>query len=203
MSGTASPQNAVPAGQLSALRVPRTVTLVGLMGAGKSAIGRKLAQRLGLPFVDADTEIEQAAGCSIDEIFDRFGEAAFRQGERRVMDRLLDGPMCVLATGGGAFMDPDIRAKIKRRTISVWLYAELDVLLRRVSRRNNRPLLKRGEPREVLERLMAERYPVYAEADIRIDSDDAPSDATADRLERALAAHIEANGIGPLSETGQ
>ena len=164
------------------------------MGAGKSAIGRKLAQRLGLPFVDADAEIEQAAGCSIDEIFERYGEVAFRQGERRVMHRLLDGPMCVLATGGGAFMDPEIRAKIKERTISVWLHAEIDVLLRRVSRRNNRPLLKRGDPREVLERLIDERYPIYAQADIRIDSDDAPSDATADRLERSLAEFL--NGVG-------
>jgi shikimate kinase len=187
-------------GPVSPVRVPRTVTLVGLMGAGKSAIGRKLAQRLGLPFVDADAEVEQAAGCSIDEIFDRYGEAAFRQGERRVMTRLLEGPICVLATGGGAFMDPEIRAKIKERTISVWLHAELEVLLRRVSRRNNRPLLKRGEPREVLERLIGERYPVYAEADIRIDSDDAPSDATADRLERSLAGFLEAKRSNGASQ---
>ncbi len=196
MSGVAPVSNGAAPGAGASLRVSRTITLVGLMGAGKSAIGRKLAQRLNLPFVDADSEIEQAAGCSIDEIFDRYGETAFRQGERRVMDRLLDGPVCVLATGGGAFMDPEIRAKIKERTISVWLYADLDVLVRRVSRRNNRPLLKRGEPREVLERLIGERYPIYAEADIRIDSDDAPSDATADRLERSLAGFLEAGRAG-------
>lgn len=163
------------------------------MGAGKSAIGRRLAQRLNLPFIDADTEIEQAAGCSIDEIFDRFGEAAFREGERRVMNRLLEGPVCVLATGGGAYMDPEIRGKMKFTTISVWLYAEHDVLLRRVSRRNNRPLLKRGEPGEVLSRLIAERYPVYAQADVRIDSDDAPAEVTVDRLERSLADFLDAH----------
>lgn len=173
------------------------------MGAGKSAIGRRLAQRLGLPFIDADTEVEQAAGCSIDEIFDRYGEAAFREGERRVMNRLLEGPMCVLATGGGAYMDPEIRSKMKLRTISVWLHAEHDVLLRRVSRRNNRPLLKRGDPGEVLAKLIAERYPVYAQADLRIDSDDAPSEATVERLERALADFIEANPNPPLAAAGE
>ncbi|HEX2115672.1 MAG TPA: shikimate kinase, partial [Alphaproteobacteria bacterium] len=123
-------------------RVERTIVMVGLMGAGKTSIGRRLAQRLGLAFVDADHEIEQAAGCTIEEIFERYGEAAFRDGERRIIQRLLERPPHVLATGGGAFMDPETRARIKEAGISVWLKADLDVLVRRVSRRNNRPLLK-------------------------------------------------------------
>ncbi|HYM33684.1 MAG TPA: shikimate kinase [Candidatus Cybelea sp.] len=166
----------------------RSVVLVGLMGAGKTSIGRRLAQRIGLPFVDADSEIEAAAGCTIEEIFARHGEAAFRDGERRVMFRLLDGPPLVLATGGGAFMDPGTRAKIQERGTSVWLKAELDVLLRRCLRRTNRPLLKQGEPREVLQKLMSERYPVYAEADITVDSGDGPH-------EQVISAIIERLGL--------
>ncbi|HEX6841613.1 MAG TPA: shikimate kinase, partial [Stellaceae bacterium] len=132
------------------LRVTRTVALVGLMGAGKSSIGRRLAQRLGLPFVDADSEIEAAAGSTIEEIFQRHGEAAFRDGERRVIARLLESPTHVLATGGGAFMDPSTRALLRARTISIWLRADIELMLARVGRRGNRPLLKRGEPRAVL-----------------------------------------------------
>ena len=157
-----------------ALTFDRSVVLIGLMGAGKSTVGRRLAERLAMPFVDADSEIEAAAGCTIPEIFARHGEAAFRDGERRVILRLLDGPPHVLATGGGAFMNPDVRAKIKATAISIWLRAELDVLVRRCARRGNRPLLQQGDPRSVLEKLMAERYPVYAEADIVVDSDDNP-----------------------------
>src|SRR6201995_5424803 len=126
---------------------PKTIALVGLMGAGKSSIGRRLAQTLALPFVDADTEIESAAGASIDEIFARDGEAVFRNGERRVIARLLDGPAQVLATGGGAFMEPTTRGLIREHAISIWLRADLETLLVRVSRRNNRPLLKTGDPR--------------------------------------------------------
>jgi shikimate kinase len=174
------------------LRVPRTVVLVGLMGAGKSSIGRRLAQRLGLPFVDADSEIEAAAGSTIEEIFAHHGEAAFRDGERRVIARLLQGPTQVLATGGGAFMDPSTRALIRDRAISLWLRAELPVLLARVGRRGNRPLLKAGEPRAVLERLIAERYPVYAEADITVDTLDGPPETTLERVLAALAAHCAA-----------
>jgi len=167
----------------------RSIVLVGLMGAGKSSIGRRLAQRLGLDFVDADHEIERAAGCTIEEIFARFGEPAFRDGERRVIGRLLeDRAPIVLATGGGAFMDQETRARIREHGISVWLRAELDVLLRRVSRRSNRPLLKQGDPREVLERLIAVRHPVYAEADLVVDSDDSPAESTVDRVIAALAA---------------
>jgi shikimate kinase len=173
-------------------RVPRTVVLVGLMGAGKSSIGRRLAQRLGLPFIDADTEIEAAAGASIEEIFAQHGEAAFRDGERRVIARLLHGPTQVLATGGGAFMDPSTRALIRDRAVSLWLRAELAVLLARVGRRGNRPLLKAGDPRAVLERLIAERHPVYAEADITVDTLDGPPEATLERVLAALAAYCAA-----------
>ncbi|WP_456243238.1 shikimate kinase [Zavarzinia marina] len=169
-------------------RLARTVVLVGLMGAGKSSIGKRLAQRLHVPFVDADTEIEQAAGCTIDEIFERHGETAFRDGERRVIARLLTGsPPHVLATGGGAFMDPETRARIKATAVSIWLRADLDVLLRRVKKRNNRPLLKKGDPREILERLIATRYPVYAEADLVVDSLDGPHDQVVDAILTLIA----------------
>lgn len=167
-----------PADTRTAWQPDRPIVLVGLMGAGKSSIGRRLAQRLDLPFIDADKEIETAAGCTIEEIFERFGEAAFRDGERRVILRLLDQPPHVLATGGGAFMDPVVRARVREVGISLWLHADIELLLKRVSRRNNRPLLKAGDPRAVLERLIGQRYPVYAEADIRIDSADAPPEQT-------------------------
>lgn len=170
------------------LRVPRTIVLVGLMGAGKSAIGRRLAARLNLPFVDADREIESAAGCTIEDIFARYGEPAFRAGERRVILRLLAEPVHVLATGGGAFIDAEIRAAVKAHGLSVWLRADLELLLRRVSRRTDRPLLKRGEPREILERLMAARYPVYAEADMVVDSVDGPPDTMVDAVIAALGS---------------
>jgi shikimate kinase len=166
----------------------RTIVLVGLMGAGKTKIGRRLAARLSLPFFDSDNEIEAAAGESIPEIFRNRGEAVFRDGERRVIARLLSQPVHVLATGGGAFMDPATRAIIARRGISVWLRAELDVLLARVSRRNNRPLLQEREPRAVLAELIEQRYPVYAEADLTIDSGDGAPDQTVIRAIAALAA---------------
>jgi len=172
-------------------RATRTIALVGLMGAGKSSIGRRLGQRLGLPFVDADAEIETAAGATIEEIFQRHGEQAFRDGERRVIARLLDNAPHVLATGGGAFMDPSTRTLIRARAISVWLRADLALLLSRVARRNNRPLLKNGDPRAILEKLIAERHPVYAEADITVDSVDGPPEATVERVLAALAAYDE------------
>jgi shikimate kinase len=170
--------------------LPRTVALVGLMGAGKSSIGRRLAQRLRVPFVDADSEIEQAAGATVEEIFERHGEAAFRDGERRVIGRLLEGPVHVMATGGGAFIDPATRAAMREHAISIWLKAEVDLLLPRVLRRNNRPLLKAGEPRAVLERLMVERYPIYAEADLTVDALDGPPEATLERVLAELARHL-------------
>ena len=172
------------------LKVPRTIVLIGLMGAGKSCIGRRLAALLGLNFVDADTEIERAAGCTIDEIFERHGEAAFRDGERRVIQRLLGQAVQVLATGGGSFMDPGTRAAIQEQAVSVWLRADLDLLLKRTGRRNNRPLLKRGDPRAILERLMAERYPVYAEADIVVDSVDGPPEVTVERMHAAVESYL-------------
>ena len=177
------------AGATTADFVPnRTVVLVGLMGAGKTNIGRRLAARLDLPFFDSDCEIEAAAGETIEEIFRNRGEAVFRDGERRVIARLLDQPTHVLATGGGAFMDPATRAIIACRGVSVWLRADIEVLLARVSRRSNRPLLKEGNPRAVLTELIDRRYPVYAEADITIDSGDGPPDLTATRTIAALAA---------------
>lgn len=176
--------------------IRRTLVLVGLMGAGKSCIGRRLATRLGLPFVDADREIEDAAGCSISEIFQRHGEQAFRDGERRVILRLLEGPVCVLATGGGAFMDPRTREAVRAHGISIWLRADLDLLARRVLRRNDRPLLQVDDPRRKLEELMALRYPVYAEADITVDSQDGPPDATLERVMTALAAYLAEDGAG-------
>jgi shikimate kinase len=190
--GGATDMQAVPA----AGRIDRTIVMVGLMGAGKTSIGRRLAQRLGLPFVDADHEIESAAGCTIEEIFERYGEAAFRDGERKIIQRLLEQPPHVLATGGGAFIDPETRASIKAAGISVWLKAYLDVLTRRDSRRSNRPLLKRGEPREILAMLMEQRYPVYAEADICIDSLDAPAEMTVERVMEAIDHHRRAQGGG-------
>jgi shikimate kinase len=178
---------------------PRTIALVGLMGAGKSSIGRRLAQALALPFRDADAEIEAAAGASIEEIFARDGEAVFRNGERRVIARLLDGPAQILATGGGAFMDPETRNLIRQRAISVWLRADLETLLVRVGRRNNRPLLKNGDPRTVLTRLINERYPIYAEADITVDTVDGPPEATLAKVIEALDHFLAPAqvGVGP------
>ena len=165
-----------------------TIALIGLMGAGKSTIGRRLAAFLEVPFIDADAEIEAAAGCSIDDIFASRGEAEFRAGERRVITRLLDGPPHVLATGGGAFLDPGTRARIAAKSVSVWLRADLDILISRCRRRAHRPLLKGGDPRKILAELMAKRYPVYAEADITVDSVDGPHDAVVAKIIDALVA---------------
>ncbi|OYQ35812.1 shikimate kinase [Niveispirillum lacus] len=171
---------------VTVLPIPKTLVLIGLMGAGKTSIGKRLAAKLGLPFVDADHEIERAAGCTIQEIFDRFGEAGFRDGERRVIARLLDQPVQVLSTGGGAFMDEATREVIRERGISIWLRADLDLLVHRTARRDHRPLLRQGDPRAVLARLMDLRYPVYAQADLTVDSDDSPPDVTTDRVIAAL-----------------
>jgi shikimate kinase/3-dehydroquinate synthase len=166
----------------------RSIVLVGLMGAGKTSIGRRLAARLGLPFRDADSEIELAAGCSIPELFERFGEAEFRAGERRVIRRLLAGDPLVLATGGGAYMDAETRASIRHDAVSVWLRASLPTLTRRVAGRTNRPLLNGQDPGEVLARLMAARHPVYAEADVIVDCADEHPDTTTAQVADALAA---------------
>ena len=177
-------------------RPRKSIVLVGLMGSGKSAVGRRLARRLAIPFVDADEEIVAAAGCSINDIFERYGEAAFRDGERKVIARLLDDEPQVLAAGGGAFMDPETRARIADTAISVWLRAGLDTLVARPRKRDHRPLLNRGDPREVLDRLMQERYPVYAQADLIVDSREESAEATADAVVEALSALLtpEAGG---------
>jgi shikimate kinase len=166
----------------------RTIVLVGLMGAGKSKVGRRLALRLGLPFSDSDPEIEAAAGETIEEIFANRGEQVFRDGERRVIARLLAQPVHVLATGGGAFMDPMTRSLIGRRGVSLWLRADLDTLVARVLRRNDRPLLKRGNPREILAELIERRHPIYAEADLTVDSGAGSPEVTVNRVIAALAA---------------
>ncbi|WP_374372262.1 shikimate kinase [Dongia sp.] len=167
--------------------IDRPIVLVGLMGAGKSCIGKRLASHLGLTFVDADREIEIAAGgCSIPDIFAMHGEEAFRDGERRVIQRLLGNPVHVLATGGGAFVDPGTRALVKERGLSIWIRADLDLLVKRVSRRNNRPLLQNVDPRAKLAELMALRDPFYAEADITVESADGPPEATLGRVMEAL-----------------
>lgn len=171
-----------------ALAAARPITLVGLMGAGKTTVGRRLAMQLRLPFVDADAEIEIASGLSIAEIFERFGEAHFRDGERRVIARLIDGEPKVIATGGGAFIQPDTRKLILDRTVAVWLDADIPTLVERVRRRNTRPLLKDRDPGEVLTELAAIRNPIYAEAPIRISSKATPHSETVAAIIAALAA---------------
>jgi shikimate kinase len=166
----------------------RPIVLVGLMGAGKTNIGRRLGARLNLPFFDSDHEIEAAAGETIEEIFANRGEQTFRDGERRVIVRLLAQPVHVLGTGGGAFMDPVTRAAIARRGLSVWLRADLDVLVARVSRRSNRPLLKQGDHRAILAKLIEQRYPVYGEADVTVDSSEGPPELTVTRTIAAIAS---------------
>ncbi len=177
-----------------ALRLPdalagRSIVLVGLMGAGKTSIGRRLAARLGLPFRDADAEIEAAAGCTIPELFSRYGEQAFRDGERRVIRRLLAGDPLVLAFGGGAFVDPDTRAVVREEAVSVWLRCTLPMLLRRVAGRSHRPMLHGGDPAEIMQRLMNQRYPLYAEADVIIDCTDEPAETTTTQVMDGLLAY--------------
>jgi shikimate kinase len=183
--------------QALAQRLNKTIVLVGLMGAGKSCVGKRLAACLGLPFVDADREIEAAAGgCSISDIFAIHGEKVFRDGERRVIQRLLGNPMHVLATGGGAFIDPSTRALVKDKALSVWLKAELDQLLKRIGRRNDRPLLQNVDPRAKLAELIDVRYPVYAEADLTVESADGPPDVTVQRVLRAIEVELAGESSG-------
>ena len=170
---------------------PRSIVLIGMMGVGKSSIGRRLGARLGIPFVDADAEIEKAAGMSIADIFARHGEVAFRSGESRVIARLLDGGPQVLATGGGAVMNPDTRALIKEKGVSVWLSAELDLLMRRISKRKGeRPMLHTADPAATLRQLMAEREPIYAQADLTVQSREVPHDAVVAEILGALTAFL-------------
>jgi shikimate kinase len=162
------------------------IVLVGLMGAGKSTVGRRLATRMHLPFVDADHEIETAAGMSISEIFDRFGEEHFRDGERRVIARLMDGKTKVIATGGGAFVNPETRATILQSSLAVWLDAQPGVLAERVARRDTRPLLRGKDPKVVLSELAAVRNPFYAEAHLRVPSNHAPHEVTVNAILKAI-----------------
>ena len=167
-------------------RLQRTIALVGLMGVGKSTVGRKLAESLGATFVDSDEEIEKAAGLSVQEIFERHGEPEFRRGERRVIERLLAGPPIILATGGGAYIDPTTRALMKEKATTVWLRADLDLIWKRVNRRDTRPLLKRENPKQVLAELNEARAPIYAEADIVVDSGDSPASEAAKAIREKL-----------------
>ncbi|MPZ39013.1 MAG: shikimate kinase [Rhizobiales bacterium] len=194
-SNPASPQpvahhsdgNAVETAILNALGA-RSVVLVGMMGAGKSSIGRRLATRLAIPFVDADAEIEKAAGMSIPDIFATRGEPDFRAGEARVIARLLDGGPQVLATGGGAFMNSDTRAAISAKGVSVWLNADLDTLMRRIKRRHDRPLLHTDDPAETLRQLIDARYPIYGLADFTVQSREVPHDKIVDEIVAMLGA---------------
>jgi len=198
MSDVVTPNGATA---LAAALGSRSVVLVGMMGAGKSSIGRRLAGRMEIPFVDADIEIEKAAGMSIAEIFAAHGEAYFRAGEGRVIVRLLDGGPQVLATGGGAFMNPETRATIRAKGISVWLRATLEVLNRRIKRRGDRPLLKDSDPVETLKRLIDQRYPVYAEADLTVESREVPHETIVDEILAGLHSHFQPRD-NPNSDAG-
>jgi shikimate kinase len=175
----------------------RSVVLIGMMGAGKSSVGRRVALRLGIPFVDADTEIEKAAGMSISDIFAIRGEGEFRAGEARVILRLLEGGPQVLATGGGAFINPDTRAAIAAKGISIWLKAEPDVLMKRIKRRQDRPLLHTADPAATLRKLLEEREPVYALADLTVQSREVTHDRIVDEIVGAIAGRIGAPGAVP------
>lgn len=181
----------------------KTLVLVGMMGAGKTSVGRRLAGVLNVPFRDADAEIEAAAGCTVAQIFERFGEPEFRAGERRVILRLLQEPPHILATGGGAFMDEETRARIKESAISIWLKADADLLAERVARKETRPLLRNGDVRATLARLLKEREPFYAEADYTVESDGGPHEQTIKRIlnvleerEAAIEAAATAGAFG-------
>lgn len=178
----------------------RSVVFIGLMGAGKTAIGRKVAATLGLPFLDSDQEIEAVSRMSVPELFERYGEPEFRALEQRVIARLLDHGPQVLSTGGGAFMNAQTRDLVARSGVSVWLKAEIDVLMERVSKKQNRPLLKNPDPRGVMERLMAERYPVYGLADVTVSTRDEKKEVIAAEVVAALLTHLTAVPAAGVSE---
>src|SRR6476659_11296789 len=192
MPETATPASASasPEAEITTALGTRSIVLVGMMGAGKSTIGRRLSARLRLPFLDADTEIEAAAGMSIPDIFEAHGEPHFRDGEARVIARLLDGGPVVLATGGGAFMREETRSRIAAKAISIWLRADHDVIMRRVRRRADRPLLQTADPEGTVTRLLTEREPVYGHADLTIASRDVPHDKIVDETIETLRAHL-------------
>jgi shikimate kinase len=177
----------------------RSVVLVGMMGAGKSTIGRRLSARLHLPFLDADTEIEAAAGMSIPDIFETHGEPHFRDGEARVIARLLDGGPAVIATGGGAFMREETRSRIRDKAVSIWLRADADIIMKRVKRRADRPLLQTVDPAATVGRLIEEREPVYRQADLTIWSRDVPHEKIVDECLDALHGWLGGDGTGPTT----
>lgn len=178
----------------------RSIVFVGLMGAGKTAIGRKVAAELGIPFVDSDSEIETASRMTIAELFERYGEPEFRALEQRVIQRVLESGPQVLSTGGGAFMNAQSRRLIAALGVSVWLRAELDVLFARVAKKQNRPLLKTPDPRGTLERLMADRYPIYAEAGVTVETRDERKDVIVEEVLSALADHLEATPVAQAAQ---
>lgn len=190
MSDVALPAPASPEADILSALGPRSIVLVGMMGVGKSTIGRRLAARLRLPFVDADTEIETAAGMTIPEIFEQHGEQQFRDGEVRVIARLLDGGPRVVATGGGAFMREETRRRIAARAVSIWLKADSDIIMRRVRRRADRPLLQTADPEATVNRLLSEREPIYRSADLTISSRDIPHERIVEECVEALHAHL-------------
>jgi shikimate kinase len=191
-----TPRNAEEAAIVRALGT-RVLVLIGMMGAGKSSIGRRIAGRLNLPFVDADVEIEAAhAGLTIPEIFTRYGEPYFRDGEVRVIARLLEGGPSVLATGGGAFLREETQQRIRAKGVSMWLRADPDVIMRRVKRRGDRPLLQTDDPAATIQRLVDERYPIYAKADITVLSRDVPHERIVEECLQMLGAHLRDNGDG-------
>ena len=177
-------------------RLDRPIILVGLMGVGKSTVGQRLAERLGLPFIDSDAEIEDAAGYPAAEVFERFGEASFRDGERRLVARLVDGEVRIIATGGGAFIDPRTRELLNRRSITVWLDVPVDILSERTGRRDTRPLLRNSDPRATLTRLAEERRPFYAEAHIHILGGTGPHAEVVDSIIAALGAYLDRESAG-------
>lgn len=172
-------------------RLDRPIVLVGLMGVGKSTVGRRLARRLGLPFVDSDSEIEGAAGLSAAEVFERYGEQDFRDGERRLVARLIEGEVRVIATGGGAYVDPHTRELLNSRAITIWLDAPIEVLAERTARRDTRPLLRTADPKRTLERLSEERRPSYAEAHIHVRSGDGAHKDVVDSILRELETYLD------------
>ncbi|MBI3435467.1 MAG: shikimate kinase [Proteobacteria bacterium] len=206
MNDPRTPDGAAPDGadaQLTRALGARAIVLVGMMGAGKSSVGKRLATRLGLPFVDADGEIELAARMSIADIFSTHGEAYFRTGEARVIARLLEGGAQVLATGGGAYMNAATRAAIAARAVSIWLKADLEVLMRRIRRRTDRPLLHTADPEATLRELMAARHPVYAHADLTIDSRDVAHEAVVEDIMTGLWAHLGLEALPVRQEERQ
>src|ERR1700731_3411360 len=203
------PETALPAGtsasqeaEITAALGTRSIVLVGMMGAGKSTVGRRLAARLRLPFLDADTEIEAAAGMSIPDIFETHGEPDFRDGEARVIARLLDGGPAVIATGGGAFMREETRSRIRDKAVSIWLKADADIIMRRVKRRADRPLLQTADPAATVGRLLEQREPVYQQADLTIWSRDVPHEKIVDECIEALYGRLCGGGATISTQAG-